>query len=1491
MALKFEITGDNSNAVNSLQGFRDKVHSTARDVEESGVGIEDMFKRIAAATGIAFGVEGVKSFISKVFEVRSYFQDIESSMQVFLGSQEKAAEFTNKLKDYAYYNMFEFSDLANASKQMIAYGHDIDDVIPRLDQLSNIATGTSTDLMEMVNLYNRAKNIGTVGSQALDSWAAKGLVVKDVLKSMGEEVDGTAVTFEQLNRVLDKVTGEGGMFHDLMLNQMNNLSAEIGQFEDELASMFNEIGEKYQDVLKGGVDVGIALVENYQTIAKVIMTLVTAYGAYKAAVMVCYAWEKAQIALGAAKAFFELAKSIRSAKDAMLLLNMATKANPIGIIASIAATAAVSFGLFRDSVEENEEELTGLAKATADANEKFSEEAGKIDALKEVLDDNSSSLTQKKDAIEKLTAIIPNYNAELDQEGHVIRSNTDAIKEYLAQLEKQIKLKAAQEELEELYRKKRQSEKKKDENQEYLNNNEEKARKNREAAQKAADNAAPAWADSKDIAVAQMGASGVVINQELQDNVLKAKEGVKEADKEIENINSDIEELQKEINTTSQEIENAGKKSKNSGNTLQTQIAKARENVAELKKELANLRSGKTPSENYAKDIEEKAKELNKAKGKLNVLLYGTSKKSKDSSGKVAKEAQDLTELKNDIAQQRIRSNQDLENRILNAQLEARGKNNEILRQQRDQANKEEIQSIQREKENAIKTYVDAEKKLFDQQEAVKSAKNSNYKKKTFDKSSVDTSKIASQYDSIISFTSARQQKDILKEESDALNEYLINYGTYEQRKLATTEQYEEKIKAATTEGEKLTLQEQMKSALSEIDTEALRHDIDWANIFGDMGNMLYDEMRGNLDKLDEYMNSDEFMSLDATDQKNIVDVASQMRSNIGGGEVEWSKFGEQANNLQSKMEKLSLAKKDERLSIELVKQKQEEYNNAISNGNKDLKIYENALNDAKESQMKCSEKVKELSSSTEQAARTLNNNLTNAVTGLNSLSSGLQALKSGSLQGAFEGLKTTCLSLSTLISGKVGSALGSFASKLGGVVGQIVGAGLGVLDVLKDGISSIISSLIDTVLNAVNGLLSDVLTLDGVEKIVGSITQGVTSILDTLSFGALDNWFGGNVEDNEKEIEKLSESNELLAQAIDGLSESISDSDNTNSQSVEAAKKALKSEEEWEANQRKSIDLRASEYSNSGHGFLGLSGEHSFNYYAGQLGSQVWSEFTNALKSNGFDKTISGVSDVWSLSPDEMKCLRDFAPSAWASFINSSGESNPKELIEAYIERAGVGDSLLDTLNKKLTGYTWSGFKDSYTNALSDLSSTTEDFSENIEDMISKAIIQSLVTSKYQDRIKALYKMIADYAEDDDITKEEADAIRAENEAIANAMIAERQRLLDLGIIKDTDAYSQEASSKGFEAMDQDTGEELNGRFTALQIAGESINAHAMAIYEYLTSMGLIQVSSNTFLQDIRNMLIQSNSFLDDIAKYSKKIYLDFTAKLDDLVTNTKNM
>lgn len=280
---------------------------------------KNLMGTIAGFAGIGIGLNQVKGFFDKAEQWRSYFQDIESSMRVFLGSAEKGAEFTEKLKDYAYYNMFEFSELAQASQQMIAYGHNVESIIPRLDQLSNVAVGTHGSLMELVSAYNRAKAMGVVDARGVQSWATKGVMIRDVLRDLGEQATGTTITFDQLNKVLDKINAEGGMFHNLQKEMMNNLSAEKGQLEDNLSLMFEEVGRQYEGVfiktlklqssmadgyrdvfgyeLDEGVKIANAvldtLAENWQKIATVLKDAVIIYGTYKTVMLASIPIKKA----------------------------------------------------------------------------------------------------------------------------------------------------------------------------------------------------------------------------------------------------------------------------------------------------------------------------------------------------------------------------------------------------------------------------------------------------------------------------------------------------------------------------------------------------------------------------------------------------------------------------------------------------------------------------------------------------------------------------------------------------------------------------------------------------------------------------------------------------------------------------------------------------------------------------------------------------------------------------------------------------------------------------------------------------------------------------------------------------------------------------------------------------------------------------------------------------------------------------------------------
>lgn len=155
MALKFEITGDNSNLLSSLDGAREGVRRTARDIEESGLSIEDMFKRIGAAVGVAFTFDQAKNFIRSVMEMRGQFQQLEIAFNTMLQSEEKATMLMSQLVETAAKTPFDLQGVAQGAKQLLAYGIAADEVNETITRLGDIAAGLSIPLGDLVYLYGR----------------------------------------------------------------------------------------------------------------------------------------------------------------------------------------------------------------------------------------------------------------------------------------------------------------------------------------------------------------------------------------------------------------------------------------------------------------------------------------------------------------------------------------------------------------------------------------------------------------------------------------------------------------------------------------------------------------------------------------------------------------------------------------------------------------------------------------------------------------------------------------------------------------------------------------------------------------------------------------------------------------------------------------------------------------------------------------------------------------------------------------------------------------------------------------------------------------------------------------------------------------------------------------------------------------------------------------------------------------------------------------
>jgi len=439
MSVHFKFTGDNSSLRNALQETTKDLKGIEGQAEHTGAKLQSMFQKGALAFGAYFGGRQLLQFAKSIAKVRAEFQDAESTMAIFLKSGEKASDFIGELQKYAYHNMFEFSDLVQASQQLLAFGNDINTVIPIIDQLSNVASGTKKPLEEYIALYNKAKSTGTVQAMDLQSWAGKGVVIADELQRMGVEVDRSAIKFEHLQMVINNLTSEGGLYHNLMASQMSNISAEMGQLQDNIALMFNEIGKRSEGAITTSIKGLSYLVEHWEKILGILTKLVAAYGIYRTTLIAYNAIQASNIKMlraaviakraniAATQASMgvtvmlsnaELVASVKTnmltkAKlglaAAMKKVAAATIANPVFLIAgAIAGLAFVTYKLI--TAETAAEKTTRLHnEALEEQQERYANIESSVNNHIRTIRDTTASIYAQVRAYEELGKALPEF--------------------------------------------------------------------------------------------------------------------------------------------------------------------------------------------------------------------------------------------------------------------------------------------------------------------------------------------------------------------------------------------------------------------------------------------------------------------------------------------------------------------------------------------------------------------------------------------------------------------------------------------------------------------------------------------------------------------------------------------------------------------------------------------------------------------------------------------------------------------------------------------------------------------------------------------------------------------------------------------------------------------------------------------------------------------------------------------------------------------------
>lgn len=687
-----------------------------------------------------------------------------------------------------------------------------------------------------------------------------------------------------------------------------------------------------------------------------------------------------------------------------------------------------------------------------------------------------------------------------------------------------------------------------------------------------------------------------------------------------------------------------------------------------------------------------------------------------------------------------------------------------------------------------------------------------------------------------------KAEADVYREEAEAMRDYLKEYGTFQQQKLAIAEEYAEKIRKAQSQGERLTLEKQRDAAVHKVDMEALTQKIDWGAAFGDLTGLLADQMKNLLGELKQYVKTDEFKKMGAADQQVVYDAIERIQSMLpgGNGTLDFARLQTQMHALGDAVTRVQNAELQQEAAFARLKAAQTDYNKALESGNQaEIERTKIALQTAQSSSVSADEEYLNATSEMKALAGEVKSASRDTVDGLNMVSDGLHGFASGTLQGSFEGIQNMLTGLSKLnIGGKVGDAISQMSETLSsaGVIGQIISAILSILDLLKDGIGPIISSLIDTIFNAITGILDNILSGDLFKQIGGSLVKGIGGLLNTVSFGGFNKLFGigGNAKEVQAAIDRLTDRNEKLQTSIEDLTDTIKASKGT--KSVEAYRDAYKYQKETNANYLQ-IAQEQARYSGS---------HHSWNYY--------WGGFNQAQ----IDKLSGQIGrqwdgNLWSLSPEEMKALRSNVD-MWTQIQNTGKGGYGERLtdkLDDYIAQAGKLEELTDQLYEGLTGISFDGMYSSFIDNLMNMKYGAKDAAEDISEYFMRAMLSNKIGEMYSEKLKGWWEKFGKAMEDNELTEAERNALTEEYMKYVDEALALRDNLAAAtGYDKtEADGTSQSAKAGGFTAMTQDQGTKLEGMFTSGLQHWSSMDDRLESVVEKMdTAEGhLARIAENT--------------------------------------------
>lgn len=1029
-ATLFGLTQQQAEARLSVKRLKDEYAAFKEEAGETVEANEKMSVSLTKVLGVIGGVTALKNFATELVNVRGQFQQLEIAFSTMLKSKEKADKLMSELVDIAAKTPFDLQGVASSAKQMIAYGSSAENVGDELVMLGNVAAGVGSQLSEIAYLYGTLRTQGRAYAVDIRQFAGRGIpIYEELAKVLGvtkDEVSGLVkegkVGFKEVEQAFKNMTSESGIYYNLMQEQSKSLTGQLSNLGDAWDTMLNEIGKDTQGIASAGISGLKGLIENYETVGKILIGLIATYGTYKTALIVV------RIAQDTLTARMELAILVTKAQMiAQKALNTVMKANPYVLVATVLAGLVATMWAFHDSTTASEKAQQKFNEEQKNFANLEEERKKKIEELIRVIQDETETEFSKIKAYEELQRYSPALSSAYTREQLAVLNLAEANKEL-------------------------NKERDKNSYENILKNIQqwEEKIKSLNASLKNAGQGAPLIASQIESAKANLNKWKSALSEY---NRLKkeTEENSKPVEVKLMEARSNREQIIREYNIARQILQEEQEKIKNFPFAtipidVQIRFNNAQAALKGIDGTISGLESQREASEKSYQQAYKEAKAVYEAKLKA----VEDAKKGTESAYKKAVEELEAAEKSykslggvtgDNLTKQENNAKKDAERKKKEQQQVA-----EELLQLRRTNQQEEINLMEEGSEKKRRQIeLDYQREIDEIRKQRKKWEDAQGGKLTSEQRDVlgnrASNAMQSREKGLAEITETENQAAI-----EANERYLKSYGTFMQKRDAIIAEYTRKISEATTQGDKDILQKEMDKALSSLDLEKLKQGINWELIFGDLDKVSKESLNKVKQQLRDFKNSEEYKNM-AVDQKKVVDEAL---SNIQ------STLIDKGGLLADLPEQLSeLAKAQEELS-----QAQEEYNEAMRSGTDEQKeAATKKLNDAQKRQQNAQVNVQKSTDKTTSNLVTLSN----VITQLGSNSE---------------------ISLSQVgdLAGNIVDIFAEESEKLGG----IIGAAFSLLDAIgTQGLDGFVGNIFSSVFKSVGGIW-DTLTFGGFSKLFG---------------------------------------------------------------------------------------------------------------------------------------------------------------------------------------------------------------------------------------------------------------------------------------------------------------------------------------------------------------------------------------------------------------------